>query len=566
MLRALSIRDYVIVERLDLELAGGFTALTGETGAGKSILVDALALATGGRADAGVVRAGAPRAEVSADFDVSAVPAAREWLATQELEEGDGACLVRRTIDGTGRSRAFVNGRPATVAQLRELGEMLVDIHGQHDHQLLLKRDRQRALLDAYGENTEAAREVARLHGEWRRLADQRIAREGAQKTSARERDLLGHEIRDLEALAFEPQQWIEDQGEHRRLAHAQELIATVSECAQALDESEAAATSQLARVAARLAEAAALDPTLEEARRDAETAGVHAGQAAHELRRYLQRLDVDPGRLGQLDSRIKAVFDSARKYRVDPAELPAALAERRARLGELGGEESLEKLREHEAEKERVFRTAATRLSKARRDAARRLAGEVTATMQRLALSGGKLEVALQPLEVPSSGGLESVELMVAANAGQALAPLARVASGGELSRLSLAVQVLLSGQASVPTLIFDEVDSGIGGAVADVVGQLLQSLARHHQVLSVTHLPQVAVHARTQLRVAKEAGRAGTIATVGSLDPAERVDEVARMLGGVKITETTRRHAEEMLQNARAGGTPERKEKKRV
>jgi len=563
MLRALSIRDYVIVDRLDLELGAGFTALTGETGAGKSILVDALALAIGGRADAGVVRAGAQRAEVSADFDAAEVPAVREWLAGQELDEGDGACLVRRTIDASGRSRGFVNGRPATAAQLRELGEMLVDIHGQHDHQLLLKRDRQRALLDAFAGCEPLARDVAARHSAWRRIADQRAAREGAQKTSARERELLTHEIRDLEALAFEPTQWADDQAEHRRLAHAQELIATVSECAEALDESEGSVTANLAHVASRLADAAALDPSLEDARRDAETAGVHAGQAAHDLRRYLQKLDVDPGRLTQLDSRIKAVFDSARKYRVEPAELPAALSERRVRLAELGGEESLEKLREQEAGAEKAYRVEATKLSATRRDAARKLGGEVTRTMQRLAMTGGKLDVALEPLEAPGAGGLESVELMVAAHPGQPLAPLARVASGGELSRLSLAIQVLLSGGASVPTLIFDEVDSGIGGGVAEVVGQLLQSLSRHHQVLSVTHLAQVAVHARSQLRVAKKAGAGGTVATVDPLESGERVAEVARMLGGLKITETTRRHAEEMLQNGRSAGTPVRKDK---
>jgi len=566
MLRALAIRDYVIVEQLDLELASGFTALTGETGAGKSILVDALALATGGRADAGVVRSGAQRAEVSADFDASQSAEVREWLAAQDFEEGDGSCLVRRTVDSSGRSRAFVNGRPATAAQLRDLGEMLLDIHGQHDHQLLLKRDRQRALLDAFAQAGELARDVAQRHGAWRKLAEQRIAREGAQKTSARERELLTHEIRDLEALAFEPRQWDEDQAEHRRLAHAQELIATVSECAELLDDSEDAATARLASVTSRLTDAARLDPALDDARRAAESANLQAGEAAHELRRYLQRLDVDPGRLGALDSRLKAVFDSARKYRVDPAELPAALAERRTRLTELGGEESLEKLREQEAANERAYRDAAAKLTKIRREGAKKLAAEVTATMQKLSMVGGRLEVALEPLETPGAGGLESVELMVAAHPGQALAPLARVASGGELSRLSLAIQVLLSGQASVPTLIFDEVDSGIGGGVAEVVGQLLQSLARHHQVLSVTHLAQVAVHARTQLRVAKQVGRAGTAASVEALDSGERVEEVARMLGGLKITEATRRHAEEMLQNARAGGTPMRKEKKRA
>jgi DNA repair protein RecN (Recombination protein N) len=563
LLRALSIRDYVIVERLDLELADGFTALTGETGAGKSILVDALALALGGRADAGVVRAGAAKADVSADFDAASLADVREWLAAQELEESDGACIVRRTIDPSGRSRAFVNGRPATVAQLRELGERLVDIHGQHDHQLLLRRERQRQLLDAFAGAGALAAEVAQRHGAWRRTAEQRLARENAQRTSARERELLAHEVRDLEALAFDPARWQEDQAEHRRLAHAQELIATVSECAEALDESDAAAANVLAHAASRLAAAAALDPALEDARREAESAAEQARDAAQQLRRYLQRLEVDPGRLGQLDARIEAVIDSARKYRVDPAELPAALAERRSRLAELGGEESLEALRAQEAAGEKAFRESATRLSQARREAARKLGSEVTATMQRLAMAGGRLEVALEPLEAPSAGGLEAVELRVAAHAGQPLAPLAKVASGGELSRLSLAVQVLLSGRASVPTLVFDEVDSGIGGGVAEVVGQLLQSLARHHQVLSVTHLPQVAVHARTQLRVAKQPGAQGTVATVEPLDTAARVDEVARMLGGIKITETTRRHAEEMLQNARSAGTPVRKEK---
>jgi DNA repair protein RecN (Recombination protein N) len=563
MLRALSIRDYVIVERLDLELASGFTALTGETGAGKSILVDALKLALGDRADAGVVRAGAQRAEISADFEAEALPAVRAWLEAQDLEEGDGACLVRRTIDATGRSRAFVNGRPATAAQLRELGELLLDIHGQHDHQLLLKRDRQRALLDAFARCEPLAREVANRYATWRRAADQRAAREKAAAGSARERDLLGHEIRDLGALAFDAARWAEDQAEHRRLAHAQELIEDVSACAEALDESDESVTARIAHVAARLAHDAQLDPALEDARRDAEGAALQAGEAAQQLRRYLQRLELDPARLSQLDARIKAVIDAARKYRVEPAALPEALAERKARLAELGGEESLEALREQEAAGERAYRETAGELSRARREASRRLAAEVTRTMQDLAMAGGKLEVALEPLEVPGAGGLESVELQVATHPGQPLAPLAKVASGGELSRLSLAIQVLMSGEASVPTLVFDEVDSGIGGGVAEIVGKLLQALGRHHQVLSVTHLAQVAVHARAQLRVAKQPGARGTFATVEPLEGDERVAEVARMLGGLTITEATRRHAREMLQNARAAGTPVRKER---
>ena len=566
MLRALSIRDYVIVERLDLELSGGFTALTGETGAGKSILIDALLLALGGRADAAAVRAGAQRAEVSADFEVGEAGPARAWLRSLDFEEDDGACLVRRTVDSGGRSRGFVNGRPATAAQLRELGEMLVDVHGQHDHQLLLRSDRQRALLDSFAGAEDLAREVASRFGAWRRLAEQRGAREQAQGASARERELLAHEIRELETLGFDPRAWEEEQAEQRRLAHAQELIGAVSECAEMLEESEESATAMLAHAAARLAEAASLDPVLEEARRGVETAAVHAGDAAQQLRRYLQGLEVDPARLAEVDARIRAVVDGARRFRVEPAGLPGALEERRVRLSELGGEESLEKLREMEGEAERAFREKATELSRVRREAGKKLANEVTRSMQKLAMPGGRLDVVLEPLAQPQAGGLESVKLDVAAHEGQPLGPLSRVASGGELSRLSLAVQVLMSAEASVPTLIFDEVDAGIGGAVAEVVGKLLQSLGREHQVLSVTHLAQVAVHAREQLRVSKKSGPRGAVASVEPLDAEARVAEVARMLGGLKITEATRRHASEMLQNARAAGTPLRTEKGRA
>jgi DNA repair protein RecN (Recombination protein N) len=566
MLRALSIRDYVIVERLDLELSGGFTALTGETGAGKSILIDALLLALGGRADPAAVRSGAQRAEVSADFEVGEAGPARAWLRSLDFEEEDGACLVRRTVDAGGRSRGFVNGRPATAAQLRELGEMLVDVHGQHDHQLLLRSDRQRGLLDSFAGAEELARDVASRFGAWRRLAEQRGAREQAQGASARERELLAHEIRELEALDFDPRGWEDEQAEQRRLAHAQELIAAVSECAEMLEDSEESATAILAHAATRLTEAACLDPVLEEARRGVETAAVHAGEAAQQLRRYLQGLEVDPARLAEVDARIRAVVDGARRFRVEPAGLPDALAERRTRLAELGGEESLESLREMEAQAERALREKAAELSRVRREAGKRLASEVTKSMQKLAMPGGRLEVVLEPLAQPQAGGLESVELNVAAHEGQPLGPLSRVASGGELSRLSLAVQVLMSAEASVPTLIFDEVDAGIGGAVAEVVGKLLQSLGREHQVLSVTHLAQVAVHAREQLRVAKKSGPHGAIASVEPLDADERVAEIARMLGGLKITEATRRHASEMLQNARAAGTPLRREKGRA
>jgi len=567
MLRALSIRDYVIVERLDLELAAGFSALTGETGAGKSILLDALKLALGERAEASVLRPGAARAEVSADFDVARLPAVREWLTAQDLDEGEGGeCVVRRTIDASGRSRGFVNGRPATAAQLRELGERLVDIHGQHEHQMLVKRDRQRELLDVFGGSREMAREVAAAFSAWRRVAEQRAARENAQRTSARERELVAHEVRELESLEFDRARWADEQSEHRRLAHAQELIESVSECAASLDESEDSVTSRLAHAQSRLADAATLDPALEEARRDAQTAAVHAQEAAQQLRRYLQKLEVDPARLSQLDARLKAVLDVARKYRIEPDEIPQLLTERREHLESLGGVESLEQLKAEEARLEKAYRAAASKLSAAREAAARKLGEAVTRTMQELAMNGGRLEVALVPLEAPSAGGLESVELMVAAHAGQQLAALARTASGGELSRISLAIQVLLTDEASVPTLVFDEVDAGIGGGVAEVVGRLLQSLGRHHQVLCVTHLAQVASHARHQWRVSKQGSAQGTVAHVEPLDADSRIEEIARMLGGLKLTDATRRHAQEMLQNAAAAGTPVRREKGRA
>jgi DNA repair protein RecN (Recombination protein N) len=554
MLRALSLRDFVIVESLDLELAGGFTALTGETGAGKSILVDALGLVLGSRADPGVIRAGAARADIAAEFEVADRPPVRAWLAANDLdEEGGEACLVRRTIDRAGRSRGFVNGRPATAAQLRELGELLVDIHGQHEHQWLAQRDYQRRLLDAFGGCEGEAREVARLHGEWRRAAEACAARERSAESAAREREFLRDEIRDLEALGFTPEGWAEETAEHRRLAHAQELLSLCREALDAADEAEPSATGLLAAAAARLAQAAEVDPDLAQAQRDLESAAAHAGEAAHQLRRYLQRVEPDPGRLDTLERRLRAVHDAARRLRVEPAALPEALAARSARLAELGGDESLEVLREREAAARKALDAAAAILSAARRVAARRLAEDVTRNLQGLAMEGGRLEVVLEPLSAPAAAGQESVEFLVAAHAGQPAGPVGRVASGGELSRLALAVQVLMGGRAGIPTLVFDEVDAGIGGRVAEIVGSLLAQLARHHQVLCVTHLPQVAAFARHQLRVSKEAGAGGTRATVEPLDAAGRVEEIARMLGGARITETTRRHAEEML----GGGT---------
>ena len=566
MLRALALRDFVIVEALDLELAAGFSALTGETGAGKSILVDALGLALGERADPGVIRAGAARAEIAAEFDVGRNEAARAWLAGNDLEEpGSPTCLVRRTIDRAGRSRGFVNGRPATASQLRELGEMLVDIHGQHEHQWLAQREYQRRLLDAFAGAEDDALAVASRHGEWRRAGEACLARERAQESTEREREFLREEIRDLDALAFTPEGWAGETAEHRRLAHAQELIAHCRAALEAADEAEPSATGLIAVAASSLAQAAAVDPELAQVNRDLETAAAHAAEAAHELRRYLQRVEPDPQRLEALERRLRAVHDAARRLRIDPAGLPEALASRRERLARIGGDESVEALRQRESAARAALGEAARALSAKRREGARRLGEEVTRRLQGLAMEGGRLDVVLEPLAEPSAGGLEAVEFRVAAHAGQPAGPVGKVASGGELSRLALAIQVLMGGRAGIPTLVFDEVDAGIGGRVAEIVGSLLAELSRHHQVLCVTHLPQVAAFARHQLRVAKEAGPGGTIATVSPLDAAGRVEEIARMLGGARITQTTRKHAEEMLGQG-AGAAAAKGEKNRA
>jgi len=567
MLRALALRDFVIVEAIDLELATGFTALTGETGAGKSILVDALALVLGARADPGVIRPGAERADLTAEFDVGGLEPARRWLAANELEEGeDDICLVRRTIDRAGRSRGFVNGRPATASQLRELGEHLVDIHGQHEHQWLSQRDYQRRLLDAFGGSEADAGEVSRLHGLWRRAAQARAARERAEASSLREREFLRNEIRDAEALAFTPESWAAENAEHRRLAHAQELIGHCRAALEAVDEAEPSATSLIATAASSLAEAARVDPALAQAQRDLESASANASEAAHQLRRYLQSVEPDPARLDALDRRLGAVHDAARRLKVDPAGLADALAERRARLEEMGGDENLEQLVEREAGACAACVEAARKLSAKRRENARRLGEEVTRRLQGLAMEGGRLEVFLEPLPEPASFGFEAVEFRVSAHAGQPVGPVGKVASGGELSRLALALQVLMGGRAGIPTLVFDEVDAGIGGRVAQIVGSLLAELSRHHQVLCVTHLPQVAAYARHQLRVSKLAKAHGTVASVEPLDAAGRVEEIARMLGGARITETTRRHAGEMLEQAAAPATAAKGVKSRV
>ncbi|ATE60451.1 DNA repair protein RecN [Thauera sinica] len=548
MLRRLTIRDFVIVDRLELDFAAGFGALTGETGAGKSILLDALGLALGGRAEAGVVRAGQERADIIAEFDLPQQGGLAAWLADEALEAEEGAVILRRVVDAGGRSRAWINGTAVTLAQLRAAGEWLADIHGQHAHHALLRAEAQRELLDACAGARAIATEVARCHREWQALANLRREAEADSANSARERELLAWQSKELEELAFDGSEWDELNAEHSRLAHAAGLMEGADETLAALGEGDYAVCAILRHLDGRVAELADIDPGLADVRELLSAAAIQADEALHALRRYRERLDLDPQRLAEVERRISTVMDTARKYRVVPEALPELMSQWRERLATLEARSDPARLEQAEAEAYGRFGAAAASLSALRRPAAEALSREITEAMQTLAMAGGRFDVALEPSQ-PSAHGAEIVEFRVAANPGQALRSLAKVASGGELSRIGLAIQVMTSRDSATPTLIFDEVDVGIGGRVAEIVGKLLARLGRERQVLCVTHLPQVAACADWQWRIAKVERGGQTLSEVTPLSSEERIEEIARMLGGVNITATTRDHAAEML-----------------
>jgi DNA repair protein RecN (Recombination protein N) len=548
----LSVRDFAIVDALELEFDRGFTTLTGETGAGKSILVDALELALGGRSDPTVVRAGSERAEVVAEFAIERLPAVRAWLAESALEGDEGRLLLRRVVDRSGRSRAFINGTAATIQQLGEVGERLVDIHGQHAHQSLVRSAAQRELLDGHAGLAAAVREVGTAYREWQRLAKLRAEQETHAAARAAEREQLAWQVDELRKLAARPGEWDEIQAEQSRLAHAASLIEGARAALDAISESEEAASSAIAAAASRLRALTGYDSGLAEPVALLDGAAAQIEEAAHALRRYAEKVELDPARLADVERRLDALHSTARKFRVGPETLPELAERLAARLAELEAASDPEALREQEATAKQRYGELATKLSAERRQAATKLARQVTAAMKELAMAGGKFEAALRPIEAGSAQGNESVEFLVSTNPGVEPRPLAKVASGGELSRISLAIQVITAKAAAVPTLVFDEVDSGIGGAVAEVVGRKLKLLGAERQVLCVTHLAQVAAQADHQWSVAKLTVSGATRSRVTVLAEAERVEEVARMLGGMKITDTSREHAREMLRSA--------------
>ena len=553
MLRRLLIRDFVIVQELELEFAAGMTVLTGETGAGKSILIDALMLTLGERADSIAVRQGAARADVLAEFDINDQPILSRWLLAHDLDGDDGVCMLRRVIDANGRSRGMINGHPVTAAQLREAGQWLVDIHGQHQHQSLSRPAVQRALLDAYAGQDVLTAEVDQAWQVWQQHCEARRALADNSAAMDAERERLRWQLQDLETLKVLPGEWSQISAEHSRLAHAASLIDATQVSIEALAEGEGALLNQLSSVITRLQSLLVHDPQLSEMIDALQSALIYMQEGSHGLRRYSERSELDPQRLRDVEVRLEALYAVARKYRVEVEALPVIEQQARTRLEELTSIGDLEQLLVQESAAEAVYQQRALKLSAARQRAAKQLAAAVTAAMQDLAMQGGVFEVVLLPVS-PAAYGLEQIEFRVSPHVSVEAQSMARTASGGELSRLSLAIQTVLSQVARVPTLVFDEVDVGIGGRVAEIVGQMLRRLGAQHQVMCITHLPQVAAAANQQWQVSKTTVAGQVSSQVSILDAEGRVGEIARMLGGVTITDTTRKHAVEMLVQAQS------------
>lgn len=549
MLRALHIRDFVIVDQADIAFDAGFTVFSGETGAGKSILIDALALALGGRGDAALIRQGAPRADISAVFD--APESAAGWLANQALEGPE--LILRRVIDPQGRSKAWINGVPATLAQLRDLGALLVDIHGQHAHQSLLQPASQRELLDTQGGHAGQARALQQAWADWR----QAQAALDAARTDAAGRaalvERLAADVAWLDELAPEPGEWPDLCARQSRLAHAQALLAGAGQAVEALD-GESGSVAQALHVAIQsLQSLVRHDPSLEEHCQTLESARILCAETVSGLNAYADRLEPDPEALAQADARMSRMFEAARRFHVEPEALTEHHEALQVQLRQAEAGQDLEALEHACQQAESRYMDLARTLGAARRATAVQLAAQVTAAMQTLSMDGGVFDIALADSK-PSAQGLETVEFLVAGHAGVPPRPLSRVASGGELARISLALSVIASQAARVPTLIFDEVDAGIGGAVAEVVGRLLRELGARHQVLCVTHLPQVAACAARHFQVSKATRAGQTLSAIRPLDESSRTEEIARMLGGLKMTDATRTHAREMLASGQA------------
>jgi DNA repair protein RecN (Recombination protein N) len=545
-LKRIVLRDFVIVSELELDLESGFSVLTGETGAGKSILIDALQLVTGARADTGVIREGAARTDVSAEFDNA--PALQAVLDEAGFESGD-TLLLRRTVDTQGKSRAWVNGSPATAQQLRTIGEQLLDIHGQHAWQSLTRPDAVRGLLDAYAKVDTSA--LSGLWASWRQTQQALAQAQAAQDSLQRERERLAWQIGEVDKLNPGADEWPELNASHSRLANGQALIDAAQGAVNLLEDDDTNALAPLHTALQLLQAQAHLEAEFKDAIEALNSSIAQIEDTVHSLRSYARRAELDPERLAELDERMSLWVSLARRYKRPPEELAELWASWKTELAQLDAAADLDGLQAKERKAQAAFMAGAKALSKQRAKAAPLLAQSITQAMQGLGMQGGRFEVALEPLAQPQASGLEDVQFLAAGHAGSTPRPVGKVASGGELSRIALAIAVTTSRLGTAQTLIFDEVDSGVGGAVAETVGRLMQQLGEDRQVLAVTHLPQVAACAHHHLVVSKQLQGSTTLSTVAPVGGEQRVAEIARMLGGEKLSGTTLAHAKEMLQS---------------
>ncbi len=544
-LKRIVLRDFVIVSELDLDLASGFTVLTGETGAGKSILVDALQLVTGGRADVGVIREGASRTDVSAEFDSSSTLLA--WLDTAGFEAGE-SLLLRRTVDTQGKSRAWINGSPATATQLRDIGEQLLDIHGQHAWQSLTRPEAVRGLLDAYARVSTTA--LNQLWHHWRQAQNDLAQALAARENLQQERERLAWQMAEVEKLAPLPDEWATLNTEHARLSNAHALLDAAEGAMQTLDNDEGGALTALNSAAQVLQQHEHIEPNFKALTEVLASSVAQVEDTIHSLRAYQRKTELDPHRLDELDTRMALWLSLARRYKRTPAELPQLLVSWQQDLNRLDAAADLAGLEATQAAAFEAYTAEAKLISKARTKNAPLLAKAITQAMQGLGMQGGQFEVTLQKSNLPMQSGLEEVGFLVAGHAGSTPRPVNKVASGGELSRMALAIAVTTSQLGTAQTLIFDEVDSGVGGAVAQTVGRLMKQLGADRQVLAVTHLPQVAACADHHLVVAKQLVGHSTVSSVVAVQGDQRANEVARMLGGERLLGTTLAHAREMLE----------------
>jgi len=552
VLLQLTIKDYAVARALDVEWRAGMTAITGETGAGKSILLDALGLVLGDRADTEAIASDAERADIAALFDLQHIPEARDWLDAQGFPQHEQQCLLRRVLLREGRARAWINGQPATLAQLRELGDMLIDIHNQHEHQSLLKKETHLRLLDAFGQHQTALETVRATYRQWRDIRQQIEQLQGANQDSGARLQLLEYQVDELDRVAPQPDELLTLEAEQKQLANANELITHCEQLLQLCSEGDAHNVQQSLSHAQQLLARSPLSAALPAVMEMLSSALIQIEEAAQDLARYRDHVSINPERLHEVEQRLNTLYELARKHRVQARELPALHEQLHAELLLLRDSDgAIARLQQQQTTIETEFHKHASTLSKQRKKTAEKLAREVNTQLAQLKMAHCRFEVALTPLadNTPHAHGSEQVEFLISTQPDTPARGLARVASGGELSRISLAIQVVTASTSRTPTLVFDEVDVGIGGATAVVVGQLLRQLGERGQVLCITHQAQVAAQAHQHLQVSKQLKDKRMETALSTLKDAQRVDEIARMIGGEKITKQSRAHAQEIL-----------------